>query len=57
MLIADPGTRPSRREMRLAGIAHVEEVAWAVLETNGKISFIERDRSSGDNQPADLERA
>ncbi len=29
-------------EMRLAGIARVEEVAWAVLETNGKISFIER---------------
>lgn len=30
-------------EMRLAGIAHVEDVSWAVLETNGKISFIERD--------------
>ena len=29
-------------EMRLAGIAHVGQVAWAVLETNGKISFIER---------------
>ena len=30
-------------EMRLAGIAHLESVAWAILETNGKISFIDRD--------------
>lgn len=29
-------------EMRLAGIAHVAEVDWAILETNGKISFIAR---------------
>ena len=29
-------------EMRLAGIAHVADVAWGVLETNGKISFIAR---------------
>jgi uncharacterized membrane protein YcaP (DUF421 family) len=29
-------------EMRLAGIARLSEVAWAVLENNGKISFIER---------------
>lgn len=28
-------------EMRLAGIARVAEVEWAILETNGKISFIE----------------
>ena len=27
-------------EMRLAGIAHIAEVAWAILEPNGKISFI-----------------
>ena len=35
-------------EMRLAGIARLSEVAWAVLENNGKISFIERkaDRQS-----------
>jgi uncharacterized membrane protein YcaP (DUF421 family) len=32
-------------EMRLAGIAHIGEVAWAILETNGKISFIGRDPS------------
>jgi len=30
-------------EMRLAGIAHMDEVAWAILETNGKISFICKD--------------
>jgi uncharacterized membrane protein YcaP (DUF421 family) len=30
-------------EMRLAGIASMREVAWALLETNGKISFIRRD--------------
>jgi len=27
-------------EMRLAGIAHIAEVAWAILEPNGKISFV-----------------
>jgi len=27
-------------EMRLAGIAHIAQVDWAILETNGKISFI-----------------
>lgn len=30
-------------EMRLAGIASMAEVAWAVLEPNGKISFIKRE--------------
>lgn len=29
-------------EMRLAGIASVDQVDWAILETNGKISFIEK---------------
>ncbi len=29
-------------EMRLAGIARMFEVEWAVLEPNGKISFVER---------------
>lgn len=29
-------------EMRLAGIASMDEVAWAVLEPNGKMSFIKR---------------
>ena len=27
-------------EMRLAGIGHFTQVEWAILETNGKISFI-----------------
>ena len=30
-------------EMRLAGIAHIKDVEWAVLEPRGRISFIERD--------------
>jgi uncharacterized membrane protein YcaP (DUF421 family) len=30
-------------EMRMAGIARLSMVAWAILETNGKISFIRRD--------------
>lgn len=29
-------------EMRLAGIGSMTEVAWAILETEGKISFIRR---------------
>ena len=29
-------------EMRLAGIGRVEDVAWAILEPQGKISFIRR---------------
>lgn len=30
-------------EMRLAGIAHLEKVAWAILEPEGKISFVRCD--------------
>ncbi|MFC4256161.1 DUF421 domain-containing protein [Altererythrobacter xixiisoli] len=30
-------------EMRLAGIASIQDVAWAILEPQGKISFIRRD--------------
>jgi uncharacterized membrane protein YcaP (DUF421 family) len=33
--------------MRLAGIGHIEDVAWAILETQGKISFIQRSQSGG----------
>jgi uncharacterized membrane protein YcaP (DUF421 family) len=29
-------------EARCSGIAHLAQVRWAVLETNGKISFIEK---------------
>lgn len=35
-------------EMRLAGIGTLRDVAWAVLETNGKISFIQREKGGGD---------
>ena len=34
-------------EMRLAGIAHMRDVAWAIVEPRGKISFIR-----GDDEPS-----
>jgi uncharacterized membrane protein YcaP (DUF421 family) len=38
-------------EMRLAGIGKLKDVAWAILEPRGKISFIQRDRSGdGDRE-------
>lgn len=36
-------------EMRLAGIASLKQVDWAILETNGKISFIPA--KEGHNSP------
>ena len=40
-------------EMRLAGIAHIREVGWAILERTGKMSFIKREEASDgdDRQP------
>lgn len=38
-------------EMRLAGIAHLKQVAWAILEPEGRISFIRRDK--GEIAPSD----
>jgi uncharacterized membrane protein YcaP (DUF421 family) len=38
-------------EMRLAGIAHMGSVKWAILEPRGKISFIERGSDGGEEQP------
>ena len=32
-------------EMRIAGIAKMDEVAWGILEPQGKISFIKKDGS------------
>ncbi len=32
-------------EMRLAGIAHMDDVAWAILEPQGKISFMKKSDS------------
>ncbi|RVT90432.1 DUF421 domain-containing protein [Sphingomonas crocodyli] len=40
-------------EMRLAGIAHICDVDWAILETNGKISFIGRDNRTEHSQRDD----
>lgn len=34
-------------EMRLAGIAHVSDIAWAIIEPQGKISFIGRGKEKG----------
>jgi uncharacterized membrane protein YcaP (DUF421 family) len=38
-------------EMRLAGIAHLDDVAWAILEPRGKMSFIERPDTGGSEEP------
>ena len=35
-------------EMRHAGIAHLADVAWGILETDGKISFIEKQPDGGE---------
>ncbi len=40
-------------EMRLAGIAHLEDVAWAIVEPRGRISFIRRD--GGETNPSEDE--
>ncbi len=37
-------------EMRLAGIASMREVAWAILEPQGKISFIRADDQESSDQ-------
>jgi len=39
--------REVESEMRLAGIAHLAEVAWAILEPDGRISFIGKDKDPG----------
>jgi uncharacterized membrane protein YcaP (DUF421 family) len=33
--------------MRLAGIARLSDVAWAILEPRGKMSFIKREAAGG----------
>jgi len=38
-------------EMRLAGIGRLADVAWAILETQGKISFIQRSEDGGEEPP------
>ena len=38
-------------EMRLAGIGHLRDVAWAILEPRGKISFIQRTEEGDGEEP------
>jgi uncharacterized membrane protein YcaP (DUF421 family) len=45
--------RELESEMRLAGISRMSDVAWALLEPNGKISFIRHDSSSSDGRQQD----
>lgn len=44
-------------EMRLAGIASMRDVAWGMLETNGKISFIRKADAGHGPPPASDARA
>jgi uncharacterized membrane protein YcaP (DUF421 family) len=44
--------REIESEMRLAGIASLHDVGWALLEPGGKISFIRRDDARGQGPPA-----
>ena len=40
-------------EMRLAGIGRMSEVAWAILEPQGKMSFIRKDEKGSPQQDKD----
>lgn len=44
-------------EMRLAGIAHLRDVAWAILEPRGKMSFIQRREGGGEEPPPQPQNA
>lgn len=44
-------------EMRLAGISRLSDVAWAILEARGKISFIQRSQTDGDDEPPPLPKS
>lgn len=44
-------------EMRLAGIARLSDVAWGILEPQGKMSFIKRDSSEPQPKNADDKKA
>lgn len=49
--------REIESEMRLAGIASIDDVAWALLETNGKMSFLQRADSDQDTAQSDKKDA
>lgn len=40
-------------EMRLAGIARLDQIAWAILEPEGKISFVRKDEGETDTRAND----
>src|SRR3546814_42728 len=40
-------------EMRLAGIGRMSDVAWAILEPQGKMSFIKKDDGAARQQDRD----
>lgn len=44
-------------EMRLAGISRIAEVAWGILEPNGKISFIGRTDENSSRQEDEDDKA
>ncbi|WP_019994642.1 DUF421 domain-containing protein [Aureimonas ureilytica] len=44
--------REVESEMRLAGIARMEDVAWAILEPQGKISFIRAEKGGEAPDPS-----
>jgi len=44
-------------EMRLAGIASLDRIAWAILEPEGKISFIRNDGGEPDPRVTDDKQA
>ena len=46
--------REIESEMRLAGIATMDEVAWAILEPEGRISFIGKDKATDTSRPDDV---
>lgn len=46
-----------RTEMRLAGINKVGDVEWAILEPNGKVSFIEHQERNPSKQRDDSDPA
>ena len=39
-------------EMRLAGIARIEEVEWGILEPSGKVSFLKHEEDHDGPQPS-----
>lgn len=44
-------------EMRLAGIGRLDQIAWAILEPEGKISFIRRDGDDAGPPPDESKAA